>query len=108
MLGVPTANLEGVETLIPSVGVYVGCVRRDERVIPAAVNIGGNPTFGEEEQKLEVHLLDFDEDLYGQELGLEFCQRLRGVVSFDGVTELKEQLQRDIERVRQWSGSAGH
>ena len=108
MLGVPTANLEGVETLIPSAGVYVGCVRRDERVIPAAVNIGGNPTFGEDEQKLEVHLVDFDEDLYGQELGLEFCQRLRGVVSFDGVTELKEQLQRDIERVRQWSGFAEH
>lgn len=107
-LGIPTANLERIETLVPCEGVYAAGVRFSDGVIPAAVNVGANPTFGEERSKLEVHLLDFDEDLYGQELEIEFCQRLRDVVAFESVQELQEQLLQDIELVRKWFATAGH
>jgi riboflavin kinase/FMN adenylyltransferase len=95
-IGFPTANLGHVRTLIPKDGVYAGRIGDHA----AAVNIGSNPTFGEFAQKVEVHLIDFNGDLYGQELNLEFVKRLRDTRPFSGVTELVEQLKRDVEEVR--------
>ena len=95
-IGFPTANLGHVRTLIPKDGVYAGRVGE----YSAAVNIGPNPTFGEFAKKIEVHLLDFTGDLYGQELKLDFVKRLRDTRPFAGVSELKEQLIRDIEAAR--------
>jgi riboflavin kinase/FMN adenylyltransferase len=98
-IGFPTANLGAVRTLIPKDGVYAGRVGDHA----AAVNIGPNPTFGEFAKKIEVHLLDFTGDLYGQELRLEFVRRLRDTRSFAGAAELVEQLKRDIAAVRSTS-----
>ncbi len=71
-----------------------------------AAHIGPNPTFGEHQRKLEVHLLDFQGDLYGQVLRVEFLARLRDTRRFPSPEELQEQLRRDIETVRQWRESA--
>ena len=67
---------------------------------PAAANIGPNPTFGEHALKVEVHVIDFSGDLYGQELSVDFLERLRDTRPFRGVDELRAQLRSDVERAR--------
>src|SRR5262249_17791433 len=71
-LGFPTANLEQLASLVPGDGVYAVRVIHDNRVWPGAANVGPNPTFAEQARKVEVHLLDFHGDLYGQELAVDF------------------------------------
>ena len=99
-LGFPTANLERIQTLVPGDGVYAVAVELEGRSWSGAANVGPNPTFGEQERKLEVHLLDFDGDLYGRKLGVTFVKRLRGTRSFADPDGLIRQLQIDITQVR--------
>jgi riboflavin kinase/FMN adenylyltransferase len=100
-LGFPTANLEQARTLIPGDGVYAVRVAYEGKLWAAAANIGPNPTFGENARKVEVHLIDFNGDLYGQALAVDFIERLRDTRPFAGVGELVEQLRHDIEQARQ-------
>jgi riboflavin kinase/FMN adenylyltransferase len=100
-LGFPTANLQGVETLTPGEGVYAVRVRHDERAWAGAANIGPNPTFGESEQKIEVHIIGFSGNLLGEILEIEFIQRLRDTRPFPDVGQLVEQLRRDVDQARQ-------
>jgi riboflavin kinase/FMN adenylyltransferase len=97
LLGFPTANLGGVETLIPPPGVYAGRTTIQGTDWPVALNIGPNPTFGEDQLKLEAHIVGFSGDLYGHQVAVEFLQSLRGVRKFQGVEELKLQLLHDID-----------
>lgn len=99
-LGFPTANLEGVDTLIPKDGVYAVRVPLGENSHVGAANIGPNPTFGEQQRKLEVHLIDYSGDLYGQTLAVDFSERLRDTRAFAGRDQLVEQLKLDIEQAR--------
>lgn len=99
-LGFPTANLTEVPTLLPGDGVYATHAIVGGAAHKAAVNIGPNPTFGGDAQKVEAHLLDHTGDLYAQPLALVFKERIRDVQTFAGVDELKRQLQADIEQVR--------
>ncbi len=103
-IGFPTANLADVSTLIPSNGVYAGAVTIQGTLHAAAINIGPNPTFGEAAQKIEVHVLDFNGDLYGQTLDVDFIERVRDVRRFSGAEELIAQLAQDISRVRTVAG----
>lgn len=100
-LGFPTANLAGVDTLLPQQGVYAGRAIVQSMVYPAAINLGPNPTFGEAAVKVEVHLLDFRDSLYGQPIEVEFLHRLRDITSFDGPEALINQLESDIRRTRE-------
>ena len=100
-LGFPTANLEAIDTLLPHEGVYAGRAWVDSRPFPAAINLGPNPTFGEGHLKVEVHLIDLDEAIYGQPVEVEFHRRLRDVVAFDDESSLVNQLQCDILQVRE-------
>jgi riboflavin kinase/FMN adenylyltransferase len=100
-LGFPTANLERTATLIPGDGVYAVRVEQDGNSWPGAANVGPNPTFGENARKVEVHLIGFQGDLYGQELAVDFIDRLRDTRPFGGVDELIAQLRADIERARE-------
>ena len=100
-LGFPTANLEQVETLIPGDGVYAVRVHYQGRAWPGAANLGPNPTFGEQARKIEVHLIGFEGELYGQVLAVDFLDRLRDTRPFGSVAQLVEQLRTDIERARQ-------
>lgn len=95
-IGFPTANISAIDTLLPAAGVYAGCAIAGGEYWPAAINIGGNPTFGEQTLKVEVHLIGFEGQLYGQPLEVDFLSRLRDVRPFSGVEELKLQLSRDI------------
>jgi riboflavin kinase/FMN adenylyltransferase len=98
-LGFPTANLVPDETLVcPGHGVYA-CLA-DGR--PAAVSIGVRPTFQTGRGELiEAYILDFDGDLYGRELRLDFLERLRGERRFATAEALIEQMHRDVERTRE-------
>jgi riboflavin kinase/FMN adenylyltransferase len=99
-LGFPTANLAGVETVVPGDGVYAVRVRHKGTIWPGAANVGPNPTFGEKARKIEVHLIGFQGDLVGQELALDFVERLRDTRAFAAVNQLVEQLRLDVERAR--------
>jgi riboflavin kinase/FMN adenylyltransferase len=100
-IGFPTANLEAIDTLLPAQGVYVARGFTLAGNWPAAVNIGPNPTFGEQAVKVEAHLIGFNSSLYGQPLELEFLTRLRSIRPFDSVAALKAQLNQDIAAARQ-------
>ncbi len=103
-IGVPTANLDPTalgELLVPANGVYAGRVRLDDQsTLPAAVNVGTKPTFGDAARTVEAHLLDFDRDLYGQTIRIDLCRWLRDEQRFPGVEALKAQLRRDVDQTR--------
>jgi riboflavin kinase/FMN adenylyltransferase len=100
-LGFPTANLAGIDTLLPAPGVYAGRAWYAGGPCAAAVNIGPNPTFGEQAIKVEVHLIDRDESLYGEPLEVEFFARLRDVQPFASPEALVAQLREDVDKARQ-------
>ena len=100
-IGFPTANLAAIDTLLPAQGVYAAAALSSAGNWPAAVNIGPNPTFGEQALKVEVHLIGFAGPLYGQPLEVEFLSRLRSIQQFASVSELKAQLSRDIAAARE-------
>lgn len=101
-LGFPTANLDGIDVLIPKHGVYAARVVTPCDLVrrPVALHIGPNPTFGEDATKVEAHLLDFQGDLYSVRLELEILDQVRGVKKFGSKEELLLQLHRDIASVR--------
>lgn len=98
-LGYPTANLAEIETLLPPDGVYAACCSIDGERYSAAVNVGGNPTFGVETKKVEAHLIGFDGDLYGQQLAVDMLARVRGVMKFESPGALLAQLKDDLVTV---------
>jgi len=106
-LGFPTANLDPMFTLAPGDGVYAVRVFIGGEAWPGAANIGPNPTFGEQARKVEVHLIDFSGDLYGQPLAVDFLARLRDTRPFASVTDLTEQLRRDVEQARRLAREGG-
>jgi riboflavin kinase/FMN adenylyltransferase len=98
-LGFPTANLGGIRTLLPGLGVYACRARVGAARYMAAVDIGDRPTFGRG-RSVEAFLLDFEGDLYGRELVLEFVVRLRSDQRFASIDALVAQIGRDVERTR--------
>jgi len=100
-LGYPTANLEVAPSmLVPGEGVYAGTAFAAGREHVAAVNIGTNPTFGGEPSHVEAFLLDFEGDLRGEPMAVEFWERLRDEAKFDSAESLSRQIARDVERTR--------
>jgi riboflavin kinase/FMN adenylyltransferase len=95
-IGFPTANLAAIDTLLPALGVYAGRAEAAGRLWPAAINIGPQPTFGEQTVKVEVHLIGFSGSLYGLPLEVDFLARLRAIRPFPSVEELQQQLQADV------------
>ncbi len=100
-LGFPTANLGEIQTLLPGHGVYAcRAILEDGRTCPAAVHIGPNVTFGETETKVEIHLLDFSGDVYGETLSIDFHSRLRKLETFPDRNALIKQIDLDISETR--------
>lgn len=101
-IGFPTANLVPVDArkVVPRVGVYAVQVERPSagEQYRGMMNIGVRPTFEGTHKQLEVHLFDFDDELYGETLRVAFVERIRDEQKFDGVDELVAQLRRDRER----------
>lgn len=102
-IGFPTANLQIEETykLIPAIGVYaVKCIVGSQK-INGMLNIGTNPTVEGQKLSIEVHLFDFDGDLYEQKITVELVQRIRDEQKFSSVDDLKAQLHKDELFARQ-------
>lgn len=104
-LGFPTANLsETVDAFVPADGVYAGWLDDHDTGIrhPAAVSVGTNPTFDDVLiRQVEAHVLDEDSlDLYGHDVTVEFTQRLRGMIAFEGIEALMAQMAADVVAAR--------
>jgi riboflavin kinase/FMN adenylyltransferase len=100
-LGFPTANLDAIDTLIPGQGVYAGRAFVRGTAYLAAVNLGPNPTFHESAPKVEVHIIDFQDSIYGEPVEVQFARRLRDIRPFESLEQLKEQLARDVLATRE-------
>lgn len=102
-LGYPTANLGlAVHQQLPEEGVYAGATMRDEKWWPAAISVGTRPQFYEHgELVVEVHVLDFEGDLYDSSLDVVFLARLRAQTTFSNVDELTAQIELDVVETRQ-------
>lgn len=104
-IGVPTANIGGIESMLPAPGVYAVKLQvldgTGSPARPGVANLGQKPTFGARpDLTLEVHMLDFTGDLYDQNVRVSFIERLRGEQRFAGVDALVAQIHADIARAR--------
>lgn len=102
-IGIPTVNLTVPDhVLTPKFGVYVSRVYLpDGRSCAGVTNVGTRPTVSQGDAvSVETFLLDFDGDLYGQSIRLEYCKRLRGEVKFDSLEALREEIQKNIRQTR--------
>lgn len=100
-IGYPTANLKPVARKVtPGNGVYATVTRVNGTAHMSATNVGTRPTFGGGERLIETHILDFDGDIYGEEITVEFVERLRPELEFKSVGELLEHMEDDVERSR--------
>ncbi|MEJ2671013.1 MAG: bifunctional riboflavin kinase/FAD synthetase [Deltaproteobacteria bacterium] len=101
LLGVPTANLCTPNELLPASGIYAVWACRNDTILPGVANIGTCPTFDNAELSLEVHLLEFFGDLYGETLEVQFVTRLREEQRFPSLEALSAQIHADIVAARQ-------
>ena len=96
LLGFPTANINLHDELCPKPGVYAVTVESMGRSHQGVANIGYSPTFDDHEFTVEVHILDFDNDIYGQEIRVNFIQRIRDEIKFSNIDELSDQITKDV------------
>lgn len=100
-IGFPTANISvAADRAMPGLGVYATRAHVAGHVLAGATNIGKRPTFDAGHVSIETHLIDFEGDIYGERLELEFINRLRGEMKFESVDELVAQIGRDVETAR--------
>jgi riboflavin kinase / FMN adenylyltransferase len=103
MIGFPTANIEiPRERILPPFGVYATLVEYKGGRYLSLTNIGNNPTFkNDNEINFETHLLDFDEDIYGEEINIFFIKKIRDEVKFESVNDLITQIGKDVLKRRE-------
>jgi riboflavin kinase/FMN adenylyltransferase len=101
LLGFPTANLTLYDELCPKGGVYAVTVEYDDTIYEGVANIGYSPTFDNGVFSVEVHILDFDQDIYDRPIRVNFIRRLRGEKKFPGPEALSAQISLDIEKARE-------
>jgi riboflavin kinase/FMN adenylyltransferase len=99
-LGFPTANLKVEEVLLPKPGIYSVWIAYEGQRFPGVANLGWNPTFQDHKFSIEVHILNFEKDIYGQTLRVEFVERQRDEVTFRGPGDLIAQIKKDIEQAK--------
>jgi len=99
-LGFPTANIEIHNELIPKDGIYAVRVLLGNQIYKGAANIGFAPTFHIKKRAVEVHIINFKQNIYGKKLKIEFIQRLRGEKIFKSADGLAIQIKRDVYKVK--------
>lgn len=98
-LGFPTANLDiDSERALPAEGVYATLSYINGKAYQSVTNIGRRPTFGGGKRTVEVHILDYHDDIYGQELKVDVVERLRDEIRFKNAEELKKQMANDVKQ----------
>jgi len=106
-IGIPTANIDCPDQLIPSDGVYAARCALDGTIWPAALSIGTLPTFGEHQRQVEAHLIGFDGDLYRRTIALELIDWIRDQAKFASVDDLKSRMMRDLQYTVERTSLAG-
>lgn len=107
-LGYPTVNISGGDFLVPADGVYAGRARLAGGTYGAAISVGHSTTFGDQGPPVvEAYLLDFEGQVYGQEVGLQFCRRIRDQETFADAQALSRQIGGDCREVRRVLASGG-
>lgn len=101
LLGIPTANIRLHDELCPKAGIYATTVENENKVYDGVANIGYSPTFDDHEFTVEVHLLDFNQDLYNQKIRINFVKRIRDEIKFADLSELTQQIRNDIHQARE-------
>ncbi len=100
LLGFPTANINLYDELSPKIGVYAVTVECKGGKFKGVANIGYSPTFDDHIFTVEAHILDFKENIYGQKIRVNFIDRLRDEKKFSNISELSEQIKKDIIKAR--------
>ncbi len=100
LLGFPTANLNLFDELCPKTGVYAVTVETDTGNFNGVANLGYSPTFDDHLFTVEVHILDFNSDIYSQNIRVNLVSKLRDEKKFSGIDELSEQIEKDIQTAR--------
>jgi riboflavin kinase/FMN adenylyltransferase len=101
LLGFPTANINLQDELCPKTGVYAVTVECDSETFDGVANIGYSPTFDDHLFTVEVHILDFNRNIYGRNMRVNFIQRIRDELKFSTVSDLSEQIKRDVIEARE-------
>ena len=101
LLGFPTANINLHDELCPKIGVYAVMVECQNRHYKGVANIGYSPTFDDHVFTVEVHIFDFDENIYGQKIRVNFISRIRDEKKFANINELSKQIRRDVEKAQE-------
>jgi riboflavin kinase/FMN adenylyltransferase len=108
-LGFPTANVQLNRYSAPISGVFAVLVRVGDKLYKAAANVGVRPTVGDLVKPiLEVHILDFDKDIYGERIEVEFKHKIRDEKKFTSLDNLVENIQNDINKIRAWFHQANN
>lgn len=102
-IGFPTANMQiDKYKALPKFGVYSCKILFDNNAYLGVVNIGKNPTFANDETRVEVHILNFSKDLYGKKIAIELKRNIRNEMKFDSINTLKDQIKLDIKKVKEF------
>ncbi len=100
LLGFPTANIQLYDELCPQTGIYAVTIDLEGQMLQGVANIGYSPTFDDHLFTVEVHILDFDTDIYGRKIKVNFLKRIRDEEKFDSLDALSSQIRKDIEVAR--------
>ena len=101
LIGIPTANIKSEQEVYPKDGVYAVKVAYKGKIYDGACSIGFNPTFDSERLTVEVHILDFNKEIYGESLKVVFVDRIRDMKKFKNIEELKKAILNDIEKAKE-------
>jgi len=102
LLGFPTANINLQDELCPKTGVYAVTAECAGKTYKAVANIGYSPTFTDHVFTVEVHILDFNKDIYGEKIRVNFIKRIRAEKKFANISELSDQIKKDIGKAREF------
>ena len=101
LLGIPTANVNLHDELCPKIGIYAVTGECRGKSFKGVANIGYSPTFENHDFTVEVHIFDFDDDIYGEKIRVNFIKRIRDEVKFSNISELIDQIKEDIAAARE-------
>ena len=100
LLGFPTANINLQDELCPKTGVYAVTVECLDKKLQGVANIGYSPTFDDHIFTVEVHILDFEENIYGKKIRVNFVKRIRDEIKFSSLEELSDAIRNDVAVAR--------
>ncbi|MDJ0874278.1 MAG: bifunctional riboflavin kinase/FAD synthetase [Desulfobacterales bacterium] len=100
LLGFPTANIQLHDELCPKTGIYAVTIDLEGQMLQGVANIGYSPTFDDHVFTVEVHILDFEADIYGRKIKVNFLKRIRDEKKFNSLDALSSQIRKDIEVAR--------